>query len=66
MLLEGKVALVTGAAQGIGKGIATTLAGEGAVVVLTDIQEQKVVDAAVEVQKQTGGTTKSCRLDVAD
>jgi len=64
MLLEGKVALVTGAAQGIGKGIATTLAGEGAVVVLTDIQEQKVVDAAVE--KQTGGTTKSCRLDVAD
>jgi len=66
MLLEGKVALVTGAAQGIGKGIATTLAGEGAVVVLTDIQEQKVADAALDVQKQTGGTTRSRRLDVTD
>jgi NAD(P)-dependent dehydrogenase (short-subunit alcohol dehydrogenase family) len=66
MLLERKVAFVTGAAQGIGKGIATTLAGEGAVVFLTDIQEQKVAEAAAEIHATTGGTTKSCRLDVAD
>jgi len=66
MLLEGKVALVTGAAQGIGKGIATTLAGEGAVVVLTDLQEQKVADTAASIHEKTGGTTKSCRLDVSD
>jgi NAD(P)-dependent dehydrogenase (short-subunit alcohol dehydrogenase family) len=66
MLLEGKVAVVTGAAQGIGKGIATTLAAEGAVVVLTDIQEQKVGETAAEVHQKTGGTTRSYRLDVAD
>jgi len=66
MLLEGKVAVVTGAAQGIGKGIATTLAGEGAVVVLLDIQEQKVADVAAEIHQKTGRTTRSRRLDVAD
>jgi NAD(P)-dependent dehydrogenase (short-subunit alcohol dehydrogenase family) len=66
MLLDGKIALVTGAAQGIGKGIATALAGERAVVVLTDIQEQKVTEAAAEIHKSTGAATKSCRLDVTD
>jgi NAD(P)-dependent dehydrogenase (short-subunit alcohol dehydrogenase family) len=65
MLLDGKVALVTGAAQGIGKGIASTLAGEGALVVLTDIQEQKVAATAAAIHEQTGATTKSCRLDVS-
>src|SRR5262249_46877263 len=66
MLLEGKVALVTGAAQGIGKGIATIFAAEGAGVVLTDIQEQEVGEAAAEIHQKTGGTTRSYRLDVAD
>ena len=66
MLLEGKVALITGAAQGIGKGIATSLAAEGAVVVLTDIQEQKVAQAAAEIHEKTGATTRSRRLDVTD
>ena len=66
MLLEGKVALITGAAQGIGKGIATSLAAEGAVVVLTDIQEQKVAEAAAEIHAKTGATTRSRRLDVTD
>jgi len=66
MLLERKVALVTGAAQGIGEGIATTLAVEGASVVLTDIQEQKVGETAAEIHRKTGGTTRSYRLDVSD
>jgi NAD(P)-dependent dehydrogenase (short-subunit alcohol dehydrogenase family) len=66
MLLEGKLALVTGAAQGIGKGIATALASEGAGVVLTDIQEQKVGETAAEIHEKTGGMTRSYRLDVAN
>jgi NAD(P)-dependent dehydrogenase (short-subunit alcohol dehydrogenase family) len=36
------------------------------VVVLTDIQEQKVAEAATEIHQKTGGPTKSCRLDVTD
>jgi NAD(P)-dependent dehydrogenase (short-subunit alcohol dehydrogenase family) len=66
MLLEGKVALVTGAAQGIGKGIATALAAEEALVVLTDIQEQKVGETATEIHQKTRATTRSYRLDVTD
>ena len=35
-------------------------------VVLTDIEEHKVADAAAEVHAKTGATTKPCRLDVTD
>ena len=57
---------MTGAAQGIGKGIATALSGEGAVVVMVDVQEQKVADAAAEIHKKTGVKTTSRRLDVSN
>ena len=43
--LSRKVALVTGAGGGIGKAIADKLAAEGATVVLTDINEQSLIDA---------------------
>jgi NAD(P)-dependent dehydrogenase (short-subunit alcohol dehydrogenase family) len=66
MLLEGKVAVVTGAAQGIGKGIATAFAGEGATVIILDIQDKKAAKTAGEIQKKTGAKTKALRLDVAD
>jgi 2-dehydro-3-deoxy-D-gluconate 5-dehydrogenase len=66
MLLQGKVAVITGAAQGIGKGIALCLASEGAAVVLTDIQEQKVAEAAAEIRAKTCATTQSRRLDVTN
>jgi NAD(P)-dependent dehydrogenase (short-subunit alcohol dehydrogenase family) len=39
-LLEGDTALITGAASGIGRGIAKALAGEGARLVLSDVAEQ--------------------------
>ena len=37
MLLQNKVAIVTGSAQGIGQGIASVLAREGAKVVIADL-----------------------------
>jgi pyridoxal 4-dehydrogenase len=49
--LDGRVAIVTGAAQGIGKAIADKLADEGATVVVADINGEGAQDAAPE-----GGT----------
>ena len=43
---EGKVAIITGAAQGIGFGCAEQLYREGARVVLADINNDKVVESA--------------------
>ena len=44
--LQGKVALVTGAAQGIGRSIADTLARNGARVIYTDLDIERVAEAA--------------------
>ena len=50
MELEGQVALVTGAAQGIGEAIALALAGAGADVVVNDVNEERAKAAAVRVR----------------
>ncbi|MGV8894887.1 MAG: bifunctional aldolase/short-chain dehydrogenase [Rhodoglobus sp.] len=47
--LAGRIALVTGAASGIGKAIATRLAGEGACVVIADLDLAKAQEAAAEL-----------------
>jgi meso-butanediol dehydrogenase/(S,S)-butanediol dehydrogenase/diacetyl reductase len=52
MTLDGKVAVVTGAGSGIGRGIARVLAREGADLVLTDLDESSARTVADEV----GGT----------
>ena len=49
MKLKGKVAIVTGAAQGIGRSIALELASAGAHVLVSDIQDQKVSEVAKEI-----------------
>ena len=49
--LEGKAAIVTGAAQGIGRAIADRLSEEGVKVLWADIDEQKVQES----QEASGG-----------
>ena len=61
--VEGKVALVTGGASGIGRGCAERLAEEGATVVLTDIQDPLGEDVAAGIDK-AGGKAQYLRHDV--
>ena len=49
MAIERKVALVTGAAQGIGRGIALRLARDGADIALVDLKAEKLADVAREI-----------------
>ena len=62
-LLEDHIAVVTGAASGIGRAIAAGYAREGAEVALLDINEQAAEEAAQEIRRE-GGRASSFRLDV--
>jgi len=63
--LEGKVALVTGSAQGIGRAIALNLAQGGARIVLTDMREAKLDEVVKEIESQ-GGKAIRFVVDVTD
>lgn len=64
MKLAGKVALVTGAAQGIGKAVALLLARNGADIVVSDINLEKAEETAKEVQI-LGRKALAIKVDVA-
>jgi 3-oxoacyl-[acyl-carrier protein] reductase len=63
--LEGRRALVTGAGQGVGRGIAQTLAQAGAVVVVNDIRAAQA-DAVAEELRAAGGKAEVLPFDVSD
>jgi NAD(P)-dependent dehydrogenase (short-subunit alcohol dehydrogenase family) len=62
--LAGKTAFVTGAASGIGLGIATALAQAGVKVMLCDIEEAPLA-AAIEVLRLTNADVDGVRADVS-
>jgi NAD(P)-dependent dehydrogenase (short-subunit alcohol dehydrogenase family) len=63
--LDGKVAIVTGAAQGIGAVYARTLAREGAAVVLVDIKQEQAEAQAVQIV-EAGGRALALGVDIGD
>lgn len=66
MKLENKVALVTGAARGIGKAIAKALAAEGAVVIVNyNGSAQRAAETVKEIE-EAGGKALAIRCNVAD
>ncbi|MFK0379959.1 3-hydroxybutyrate dehydrogenase [Pandoraea sp. NPDC090278] len=63
--LNGKVAVVTGAASGIGKEIALTLARAGAAIAIADLNQQGA-DAVAEEIKAAGGKAIGVAMDVTN
>jgi len=63
--LDGKIAIITGAASGIGKEIAKRFATEGAVVAIADLQLPSAEATAAEI-KRAGGIAMGVAMDVSD
>lgn len=63
MRLAGRTAIVTGAASGIGRALATRLAQDGASVVIADLRGYDV--AAAEIARSTGSRTLGLQVDVS-
>lgn len=69
MKLSGKTAIVTGGAGGIGRGISTAFVGEGANLVIVDIDEAGAAEAAhqlTEAVPEGGGAVTHLARDIAD
>ena len=64
-ILEGKVALVTGAGQGIGRGIALALSAEGAAIAVAGRTAGKLDETVGEIRRR-GGTAIAIKCDVTD
>lgn len=62
MELEGKVALITGSAQGIGRAIAVLLARKGADIVVSDLNSEKAQEVAREIEKMG----RKCLVTIAN
>lgn len=65
-MLTGKVALVTGAARGIGRVIAEKLAGEGATVIVNYAGSKEKAEEVVGLIRAAGGDAQAVQCDVSD
>jgi len=65
MSIDGKVALITGSAQGIGRGIALRLAKDGADIALVDLKKDKLPAVAKEIEA-LGRKVTTFSADVSD
>ena len=65
-MLEGKVAVVTGASRGIGRQIALTLANQGATVIVNYNGSAERAEEVVEEIRQSGGSAEAKGCNVAD
>ena len=66
MLLENKIAVVTGAGRGIGRGIALALAREGAMVVVNYNGSKERAEEVVNTIEQAGGNAVAIQCNVSD
>src|SRR5689334_19627593 len=66
MLLENRVAIITGAASGIGREIALTFAREGARICLADLDIEGAHATADEITRVTGAVAMAAAMDVTD
>ena len=66
MRLAGKVAIITGAASGIGRGIAQRYAAEGVKVVIADLDQARSESTAAEVVAATRGQVLGLTVDVTN
>ncbi|MBF8304099.1 MAG: 3-oxoacyl-(acyl-carrier-protein) reductase [Dehalococcoidia bacterium] len=66
MILEGKIALITGSSRGIGRAIALGFAREGANIVVNYLQEKEKAEAVVKEVEALGMKASAIQGDVSD
>ncbi|TGV07094.1 SDR family NAD(P)-dependent oxidoreductase, partial [Mesorhizobium sp. M8A.F.Ca.ET.173.01.1.1] len=64
--LDGKVAIVTGGAMGLGKAMATALAQAGANIVIADINEEIANNTAKEISETENVKAIALKVDVTN
>lgn len=65
MVLDGRIAVITGSSRGIGRAVALTLAKKGAAVVINYASNSHAAQEVAEAVKASGGRSLICRADVA-